>query len=280
MERRGKTWLITGSSSGFGAALAMEALDRGDRVVGTSRDTKRLQSLVERAPDRVLALQLDVTRGQDIAPIVEAAQERFGAVDVLVNNAGYSVLGAAEETSEPELRAAFETMFFGAVAMTQLVLPSMRRRGSGTIVQLTSVAGFTTAPGFGAYCAVKHALEGLSECLAAEVASMGIRVLIVQPGAFRTALFGDAFRMLPEHPAYAESVGGTREYVRSSAGHQPGDPDKAARAIIDAVDAGAPTLRLPLGADAVDLIRAKLGSMASELDVTEAVARATAFDPR
>lgn len=161
--------------------------------------------------------------------------------------------------------------------MTRAVLPTMREQRRGTIVQITSVGGFTTAPGFGAYCAAKHALEGMSESLAAEVAPHGLRVLIVEPGAFRTKLFGGAFRAMPATEAYAASVGGTRAYVEQEAGKQAGDPDKAARAIVDAVAAGAPNLRLPLGADAVQLMRGKLAQMAADIDRAEPIAAATAF---
>ncbi len=278
MSTHGKVWFITGTSSGFGRCIAEELIARGERVVATARDPKVLADLVAKAPERVLALRLDVTEPGASASAFTQALERFGQVDVLVNNAGYSVLGAVEETTDEELRSAFETMFFGAVAATRAVLPHMRERRTGTIVQITSVGGVTTAPGFGAYCAVKHGLEGLSECLAAEVAPFGVRVLIVEPGAFRTSLFGGAFRMLPELEAYAPSVGPTRGYVTTNAGKQEGDPAKAACAIIDAVNAGAPTLRLPLGADAVTLIRGKLASMAAEVDQIESVAKATAFD--
>ncbi len=273
-----KVWFVTGTSSGFGRCIAEEVIARGERLVATARDPKGLEHLAAKAPERVLALRLDVTKPEEVESAVRKALDHFGQVDVLVNNAGYSVLGAVEETTEAELRTAFETMFFGAVATTRAVLPQMRERRTGTIVQITSVGGFTTAPGFGAYCAVKHGLEGLSECLAAEVAPFGIRVLIVQPGAFRTSLFDHAFRMLPATETYSSSVGPTRAYVTSSAGKQEGDPTKAARAIVDAVNAGAPTLRLPLGADAVTLIRGKLASMADEVNETERVARATAFD--
>jgi NAD(P)-dependent dehydrogenase (short-subunit alcohol dehydrogenase family) len=165
-----------------------------------------------------------------------------------------------------------ETMFFGAAALTSAVLPHMRERKTGTVVQISSVGGFITAPGFGAYCAAKHALEALSEALAAEVAPLGLRVLIVEPGAFRTSLFGASFRTMPPLPAYAESVGPTRQYVEQSAGKQPGDPVKAARAIVAAVAAGAPNLRLPLGADAVSSIRAKLQQVSADVEQTEQVA--------
>jgi len=277
MNKHSKVWFVTGSSSGFGRSIVEDLVTRGERVVATARDPRTLSALVALAPERVLALGLDVTKREQIQSALERASERFGAIDVLVNNAGYSIVGAVEETSEAELRAAFEPMFFGAVALTQAVLPAMRERRSGTIVQISSVGGLITAPGFGPYCAVKHALEALSEALAAEVAPFGVRVLIVEPGAFRTRLFGSAFRSMPAMDAYEQSVGPTRAFVEQSEGKQPGDPAKAARAIIDAVNAGSPQLRLPLGADAVQNIRAKLAQVAANVDDTEAIASATAF---
>lgn len=275
--QQNNVWFVTGSSSGFGRSLVEEVIARGDRVVATARDPKALADLVARAPERVLALRLDVTRPGEIDAAVTAALAHFGAIDVLVNNAGFSIVGALEETSEAELRATMELMFFGAVATTRALLPHFRQRGAGTVVQMSSIGGLSTAPGFGAYCAAKHALEGLSESLAAEGAPFGLKVLIVEPGAFRTSLFGSAFRTMPPTEAYAASVGPTREYVAASAGTQAGDPAKAARAIADAVAAGCPTLRLPLGADAVTLLRAKLANVATDLDATESVAVATAF---
>jgi NAD(P)-dependent dehydrogenase (short-subunit alcohol dehydrogenase family) len=270
-----KVWLITGTSTGFGRALALEAIARGERVVATARRASAVADLVALAPDRVLACELDVTQPAQIESAVAAAVARFGAIDVLVNNAGFSIVGALEETSDVELRATMETMFFGPVALMRAVLPRLRQQGSGTIVQITSVGGLVTAPGFGPYCAAKHALEAVSEALAAEVAPHGIRVLIVEPGAFRTELFGGGFRTMPETPEYAATVGPTRQYVVSSAGKQPGDPAKAARAICDAVAAGAPALRLPLGADAVQSIRDKLARISADVNATESVANAT-----
>ncbi len=270
-------WLVTGSSSGFGRALVEEALARGHRVVATARDPRTLEELVSRAPDRVLALRLDVTRPEQIDAAVAQALARFGTVDVLVNNAGVSVVGAVEETSDAELRTTFEPMFFGAVALTRALLPHMRERKSGTIVQITSVGGIVTSPGFGPYCAAKHALEALSESLAAELAPYGVRVLIVEPGAFRTSLFGSAFRTMPATEPYAASVGPVRAWVQSEAGKQAGDPAKAAKAIADAVAKRSPTLRLPLGADAVKSIREKLALVSADVDATESIAAATAF---
>ena len=275
-----KVWFVTGSSSGFGRAIVLEALQRGDYVVATARKPEVLAELAAQAPERVLLAELDVTRPEQVSAAVAAAIARFGRIDVLVNNAGFSIIGAVEETSEAELRSTMELMFFGAVATTQAVLPLMRERKSGTIVSLTSTGGITTGAGFGAYCAAKHALEGLSECLSLEVKPLGIQVLIVEPGAFRTALFGSAFRRMPENPAYASTSGATRAWVTQAEGRQAGDPAKAARAIATtlALSSGGPELRLPLGSDAVDAIRAKLAFIARDVDTTEQAARATTFD--
>jgi NAD(P)-dependent dehydrogenase (short-subunit alcohol dehydrogenase family) len=218
-----------------------------------------------------------VTKPAEIESAVASALAHFGAIDVLVNNAGFSVVGAVEETRDEDLRAIFEPMFFGAVALTRAVLPHMRERRSGTIVQITSVGGVVTAPGFGPYCAAKHALEAVSESLASEVGLHGVRVLIVEPGAFRTSLFGAAFRVMPAMDAYGATAGATRAWAASLAGTQAGDPAKAAKAIADAVALGAPTLRLPLGADAVKSIREKIAQVAADVDQNGRTAGATAF---
>lgn len=278
MTAHGKVWFLTGTSSGFGRSIAEEALARGGSVVATARDPRSLDALVTHAPDRVHAVRLDVTKPGEIRDAVASARARFGGIDVLVNNAGFSIVGAVEETSDEDLRATLEPMFFGPVALMRAVLPQMRERKSGTLVQITSVGGVITAPGFGAYCAAKHALEAVSESLAAEVAPFGIRVLIVEPGAFRTRLFGSAFRAMPAMREYDATVGPTRAYAARSDGSQAGDPAKAAKAIVDAVLAGAPTLRLPLGADAVQSIREKLARVTADVDRTEAVASATSHD--
>jgi NAD(P)-dependent dehydrogenase (short-subunit alcohol dehydrogenase family) len=273
-----KVWFVTGASSGFGREIVEEALRRGDDVVAGVRDPGSLAELA-RHPN-VLVVRLDVTKPAEVEASVKAAEDRFGRIDVLVNNAGFSILGAVEETSDAQLRDTMETMFFGAVALTRAVLPGMRQRRSGVVVQITSVGGLTTAPGFGAYCAAKHALEGLSECMAKELEPLGVRVLIVEPGAFRTALFGGRFRHLPAIDAYAPTVGAMRSWVVDNDGKQPGDPKKAARAVVEMVrSAGAEMpLRLPLGADAVAGIRDKLAAIARDVDRTQAVAHGTDFD--
>jgi NAD(P)-dependent dehydrogenase (short-subunit alcohol dehydrogenase family) len=271
-----RVWLITGCSAGFGRAIAEAALARGDRVVATAR---RTQSIVDLAGDRVLLAPLDVTRAEEIDAAVRAALERFGRIDVLVNNAGYGLVGALEELPLDELRELMDTMFFGAVALTQAVLPHMRARERGAIVQMSSQGGQFSGPGFGAYCAAKFALEAVSESLAAEVGPLGIRVLIVEPGVFHTEFFGPRLRYAPEIDDYAPTVGLTRARMTAAAdGTQPGDPRKAADAILAALDAPDPPLRLALGADAVDNIRAAHERRRADLDAWEDVSRGTALD--
>jgi NAD(P)-dependent dehydrogenase (short-subunit alcohol dehydrogenase family) len=267
--------LITGCSSGFGRALVDAALARGDRVVATAR---RVESLADLAGERVLAVALDVTRQDQINAAISAALDRFGRIDVLVNNAGYSTVGAVEEIDVDDLRALMETTFFGAVALTKAVLPHMRERGSGAIVQMSSQGGQMSFAGGGAYAAAKFALEGLSEALADEIGPHGIRTLIVEPGAFRTELMGSHFGRSRELDAYADTVGRARAYLDSAHGTQPGDPRKAATAIIAALAAPDPPLRLALGADAVDAIRAKHERLRADLDGWEAASRDPAFD--
>ena len=271
----GRVWFVTGSTSGFGRALVDAARARGDRVVATAR---RPDALAELAGDKVLVLELDVTREDAIEPALDVAVERFGRVDVLVNNAGVGFVGGLEEMSLGDLRAVMETMFFGPAALTRAILPRMRTQGSGAIVQISSQGGQVTAPGYSAYCAAKFALEGLSEAVAAEVAAFGVRVLIVEPGSFRTGLLGRSLRAAAPIGAYAETVGATRAYIESEDGRQAGDPARAAAAIIEVLDADTPPLRLALGADAVESIRAKHDTLRAELDRWEALARATVFD--
>jgi len=272
-----RTWFITGASSGFGRELAEAVLERGDAVVAAARST---DSLTELGPDeRLLAVRLDVTDPKQREEAVAAALDRFGRIDVLVNNAGRTQVGAVEETTDEELRSLFDLHFFAPAALTRLVLPHMREQGIGAIVQMSSVGGQVTAPGFGAYCATKFALEGLSETLQAEVADFGVHTLIVEPGAFRTGLFrpGAAYESA-EMSEYEQTVGPTRAYVRDNHLEQPGDPAKAVRAIIEALDADEPPLRLVLGADAIGNIESRWHSLAEELDAWRAVGEATALD--
>jgi NAD(P)-dependent dehydrogenase (short-subunit alcohol dehydrogenase family) len=271
-----RTWLVTGATSGFGRTITEAALERGDSVVATSRHTDGLDDLA--GDDRVLITRLDVTDAAQREAAVAAALDRFGRIDVLVNNAGRTQVGAVEETTDDELRFLFELHFFAPVALTRLVLPAMRAQGSGAIVQMSSVGGQVTAPGFSAYCATKFALEGLTQTLQEEVEPFGIRVLIVEHGAFRTGLFRpDAAYLSDEMPEYTDIVGPTRTYVRDGHLEQPGDPVKAAAAIVAALDADEPPLRLVLGADAIGNIRRHLQSVSAELDAWEAVGAATAL---
>jgi NAD(P)-dependent dehydrogenase (short-subunit alcohol dehydrogenase family) len=272
-----RVWLITGASSGFGLALAHAALERGDRVAATSRRAGPIEGLEE---DEGLALiKLEVTDAAQREEAVKATIDSFGRIDVLVNNAGRTQVGAVEETTDEELRDLFELHFFAPVALTREVLPQMRRQGGGAIVQMSSVGGQVTAAGFGAYCATKFALEGLTETLQEEVAPFGIKTMIVEPGAFRTGLFRkDAAYFSAEMEEYAETVGPTRAYVREDHLKQPGDPVLAARAILTALDSDDPPLRLVLGSDAIGNIRSRFERLQAELDRWEDVGRETAIE--
>lgn len=272
-----RVWFITGSTSGFGRALVDAARARGERVVATAR---RPDALAELEGDDTLVLALDVTREDAIEPALAAAVERFGRIDVLVNNAGIGFVGALEEMSVDELRTAMETMFYGPAALTRAVLPRMRAQGSGAIVQISSQGGRMAGPGVSAYCAAKFALEGLSEAVAAEVAPFGVRVLIVEPGNFRTGLLGRSMHAAAPMDEYAPTVGAAREYFASANGRQPGDPAKAADAILTALDADEPPLRLALGTDALEGIRRRYAELTSELADWEHLARSTDFDAR
>jgi NAD(P)-dependent dehydrogenase (short-subunit alcohol dehydrogenase family) len=273
-----RVWLITGATSGFGRALAEAAVAAGDLVVGAARSPARLDDLVAAHPGRVSAVSLDVTDTGRCAAVVEEVVARFGRIDVLVNNAGRTQVGALEETTEDELRDLFDLHFFGPAMLTRAVLPHMRRAGRGAVVQMSSVGGQVTAPGFGAYCGTKFALEGLTQTLSQEV-DFGVTFLIVEPGAFRTGLFNpDAAYVSAPLPEYAATVGPTRDYLRTGDGTQPGDPAKAARAIVTALDAPDPPLRLVLGGDAIDRIRDRLESLLTELNRWEPLGRATTLD--
>ena len=273
-----RVWLITGATSGFGNAVARAVLDAGDRVVGAVRRPERLQDLIDAHPGRVSAVAYDVTDTSRAADVVKDVVDRQGRIDVLVNNAGRTQVGALEETTDQELRELFDLHFFGPAALTRAVLPHFRRQGGGVVVQMSSVGGQVTAPGFGAYCATKFALEGLTETLSQEV-DFGVRFLIVEPGAFRTNLFDpNAAYQSVEMPEYAQTVGVTREYLRTGGGSQAGDPAKAALAILAAVNANEPPLRLPLGADAIEGIGHRLQHLQTELAAWERLGRDTAFD--
>jgi len=275
-----QTWFITGTSSGFGRAFAEYALARGHNVVATARNIAKLQDLVATQPaaDRLLVTRLDVNHPGDAKAAVAAAVARFGRIDVLINNAGYGVVGALEETSESELRAIMETNFFGAIAVITAALPTLRTQRSGAIVNISSLGGQLSFAGFSAYSATKFALEGASEALAQELAPLGIKVLIVEPGSFRTELAGDAMRHMPIIDAYQDTVGGTRAFARDMHQTQQGDPRKAATAIAQALQSENTPLRLQLGSDAVDAVRSHAEAMLADIQDWEMVSTATAFD--
>ncbi|MFI1333307.1 oxidoreductase [Streptomyces sp. NPDC020845] len=275
-----RVWLVTGASSGFGRAIAEAAVAAGDIVVAAARRTALLDDLVAAHPDQVEALPLDVTDIAGAQAAVDGVAARHGRIDILVNNAGRGMVGAVEETTDAELRDLMDLHFFGPAALTRAALPHMRRRGSGAVVQLTSMGGRFAFAGVGAYCATKFALEGLSEALAAEVAPHGIRVLIVEPGAFRTDFAGTA-ALRPATAAlgaYQDTVGPVLSGLPGGSGQEPGDPAKAAAAILTALDADEPPLRLPLGNDAADAIGGHLDRARTELRSWEKLIRSTDFD--
>ncbi|MFJ6795247.1 oxidoreductase [Streptomyces sp. NPDC091268] len=276
----GRVWLITGASSGFGRTLAEAALAAGDAVAAAARRPAALADLAAAHPGRVLPLAVDVADTARAGAVVAEVVDRFGRIDVLVNNAGRGLVGAVEETSDAELRDLMDLHFFGPAALTRAALPHMRARRSGAVVQMSSMGGRLSFPGVGAYSATKFALEGLTEALAGEVAAFGIKTLIVEPGAFRTGFAGgSALRHTAVTlPAYADTVGAVRTGLPDSDGKQPGDPVKAAAAILAALDAEDTPLRLALGNDALDAILTHANAARAEARAWECVSRSTDFD--
>nr|WP_107903232.1 oxidoreductase [Streptomyces chartreusis] len=273
-----RVWLITGASSGFGRAVADAALAEGDVVVGAVRRPEGLDDLVAAHPDQVEALRLDVGDTGAAEAAVRDVIARHGRIDVLVNNAGRTHVGAFEETTEQELRELFEVHVFGPAALTRAVLPHMRERRSGAIVQMSSMGGQMSFAGFSAYSGTKFALEGLSEGLADEVAEFGIKVLIVEPGSFRTSLFETGRAGTSTDSGLYSKVSQTRGFVSGGDGTQPGDPAKAAALILAALEAEDTPLRLPLGDDGVDAVLGHLDQVRTDVATWEKRTRATAFD--
>ncbi|MCU1645148.1 MAG: ydfG [Nocardia sp.] len=270
-----RRWLITGANSGFGAAFTQAVLDVGDEVIAAVRRPGSMAEVVAAHPDRVQVVTLDVRD----AAAAERAVKEAGRIDVLVNNAGYGIVGAIEEVSETDLRDAMEVMFHGPLRLTQLVLPQLRERRGGAIVQVSSMGGFLSFPGVGMYSAAKGALELASEALAAEVAPLGIQVLIVEPGSFRTSFAKPAALHVSTGLAdYADTVGAIRDGLPASDQQQEGDPAKAAAAVIATVGQPNPPLRLALGPDAVAAIRSKLAAVAADLDATAHLSLTTGVD--
>ncbi len=270
MPDKKRNWLITGCSTGLGRALAEVLIAKGEFVIATARKPEELRDLVA-GHDNARALKLDVTVASDIAAAA-VETEKAGGCDVLVNNAGYGYLTAIEEGDEQGYRAQFETNVFGLIAMTKAVLPAMRKRGSGHILNIASVGGLIGNPGSGYYAATKFAVVGFSEALSKEVAPFGVKVTVVEPGPFRTDWAGRSLQSSP-HPieAYAESVHARLKQVSGYSGRQPGDPVRAAEAMITVVNSADPPLNLVLGAPGLKVVREKLATLTAEIDRWEAL---------
>ncbi|MFT4132582.1 oxidoreductase [Labrys sp. (in: a-proteobacteria)] len=273
-----KTFLITGVSSGLGKAFAEGALAAGHQVIGTVRNAEAAQAFMVLAPGRAHAMLLDVTNFDAVPKAVAQAQDEVGPIDVLVNNAGYGHEGILEESSLDEMRRQFDANVFGAVAMIKAVLPGMRARRSGHIVNVTSMGGFITMPGISYYCGSKFALEGISEALGKEVKPLGIHVTALAPGQFRTDWAGRSMvrseRSLAAYDAVMDPIRAARQ---AKSGNQPGDPAKAAQALLKLVSAENPPVRLYLGVDALKLVRDKIDAMKAEMVAWEEVSRSTDF---
>ena len=273
------TWLITGCSTGLGRALAEAVIEAGHNAVVTARDTAKVSDLADAAPQRVLPAALDVTKPEQVAAAVQQADERFGGIDVLVNNAGYGYRAAVEEGDDAEVRTLFDTHFFGTVAVIKAVLPGMRARRSGAIVNISSIGATVTPVGSGYYAAAKAAIEGISGALRGELAPLGISVTTVEPGAFRTDFAG---RSLVQSATliddYAATAGKRRKENDTMHGNQAGDPAKAARAIIAAVESSQPPAFLLLGPDALALYRYTVDTRSVEVADWEELTSNTNFD--
>ncbi len=271
-------WLITGCSTGFGREFARAALAHGFRVLATARDVQKLGELIVGYEDRARALTLDVMNVDHIRRAFSEAEQVFGRIDVLVNNAGYGYLAAVEEGEENDIRAIFETNFFGLAAMIRAVLPGMRARRHGSIVNIASVGGIIGFPGSGYYAATKFAVEGLSESLAREVEPLGIRVLLVEPGPFRTDWAGRSLKQSPVFIGdYEQTSGHRRREIAKVSGTQPGDPARAAEAVIKVLDSAAPPAHLVLGREGINNVERQLRSMLNEIDLWRQTSLGTDF---
>jgi NADP-dependent 3-hydroxy acid dehydrogenase YdfG len=269
---KGRTWFITGASTGFGRMLAEEVLKSGGKVIATARNLDKVTDLEAKYPGAAKALALDVTDAGQVDSAVTQAFVQFGQVDVLVNNAGYGVAGAIEEVSEAEFMPMFETNVFGLLQVTRAFLPHLRKQRSGHILNLSSIGGVVASPGIGFYNATKFAVEGISEALATEVAPLGIRVTIIEPGPFRTDFLGRSGVVAKTRLAdYDSTAGSMRKYFAENDGKQKGDPLRAVQAMMQVVESPNPPLRLLLGASAVQRLRAKLDNWEKEIAAWEKV---------
>ncbi|MBD1848419.1 SDR family NAD(P)-dependent oxidoreductase [Cyanobacteria bacterium FACHB-502] len=279
MNNTDKVWLITGSSTGLGHALAQAVLERGYYLVATARQPEQLKELSDRYPDRVMTIALDVTNAQSIQQAVEAALNAYNRIDVLVNNAGYGTVGAIEEVTDDDIRRQFDTNLFGAINVTRAILPTLREQRSGHILNISSANGISAFAGVGIYSATKFALEAISEALAQEVKPLGIKVTIIEPGSSRTNFSSRALSTLSHQiNDYAQTSGKIVQRFQERDGKQPNDPAKAAAAMIRVVESDNPPLRLALGEDSVSLITQKLESMKAELEAWKDVSMNTAFE--
>ncbi len=274
-----KIWLITGVSGGLGRALALQAAQNGDIVFGTLRKPDQIDAFNDLVHGKTFGIQLDVNKHDQIGPVITHILDQFGRIDVLVNNAGYGLFGAVEEVGMGEAREQMETNFFGALAVTQAVLPVMRNQRSGHILQISSMAGISSNPGLGLYNASKFALEGFTEALALETKDLNIKVTLVEPGPFRTDWAGNsAVRSAKIIPDYDSIAGERIRTINGISGKQPGDPAKAANAIITIVNSGKPPLRLALGKIAVEVIGNKIKLLEKELREWEELSANTDFE--
>ncbi|MET0658854.1 MAG: oxidoreductase [Steroidobacteraceae bacterium] len=269
-----KTWLITGASRGFGALIAQAAIASGDAVIATARDPSSIAD-----HSRLLKLRLDVTDEAQAREVAASAIAKFGRIDVLVNNAGYGLLGAVEEASRAEVERIFATNVFGLLNVTRAVLPYMRKQRSGHVINMSSVGGYAAAPGWGMYCATKFAIEGISETLSLELAPLGIKATVVEPGIFRTDFLSaqSLSRTAAEIDDYSATVGEVRAFVAAADHQQPGDPKRLADAIVQLAAAATPPTRLALGREALECIEGKHRAVEQELEQWRSVSLSTAF---
>lgn len=273
-----KTWFITGVSTGFGRALAQTLLARGERVVGTLRSEAQRVEFGELAQGKSFGYLLDVRNHDDVRRVVAQVEAQVGPIDVLVNNAGYGYEGSIEEATPEAIRAQFDVNLFGAISVLQAVLPFMRKRRAGHILNITSMGGLTTFPGVGIYNASKFALEGINEALASEVKQFGIKVTAIEPGSFRTDWAGRSMTRaactIDDYASLMAPISATRA---ARSGNQPGDPARAALAMIEVVEAENPPVHLLLGNDALKFVREKIAALTHEIDAWEAVSAGTDF---
>lgn len=275
-----RVWFVTGVSTGFGRALAEAVLDHGDILAGTVRQPEQQAAITGLHPERALGLLMDVTQPEQVAAAVQETLDRFGRIDVLVNNAGHGIIGAVEEVSDAEARRVFEVNVFGVLHVIRAVLPHMRARRRGLVINLSSQGGVVGFLGSGVYCATKHALEALSESLSKEAAHLGIRVMLVEPGVFRTDFAGRSLLLAEQRLAdYEPTVGKRRDNLPNVDGKQPGDPVRGARAIVQAASVENPPLRLALGADALQVMREKVAGMQRDWDAWESISAHTHYPP-